>query len=236
MKNTLSLLLVIFCFLLSGITANAQAHKPVQVIIPDQVIRGDYSNSPKGDKDTARQKEIIIMQKRLGDKQKDFLDIQKELKDIQSLKEDQMKAYAFTRPEDPGTALNMMQGFSDDQLGMFGFLQDASKESSQLTLSKSFTKGESLETTKKFTVSSTFTVLNMTLKGQVKTGAIAVTLIKPNGNKFKSIVIDPTSDVSFSFNHKLDTEKDPKEWTGDWQINIKADKADGNYRLNIMTR
>ncbi len=104
---------------------------------------------------------------------------------------------------------------------------------SELKLMKSF-KGESAETTKKFSVSPDYSSLNLNLYGRVKSGVISITLIKPNGSKFKSIEIDPTSDVSFT--QGIDLKKDPKEWTGDWQIKIQAEKADGNYILTILTR
>ena len=115
----------------------------------------------------------------------------------------------------------------------YGGLMGGLKDLSELRLMKSF-KGESVETTKKFSVSSDYTSLNFNLSGTVKSGVISVTLIKPNGSKFKSIEIDPTSDVSFT--QGIDLKKDPKDWTGDWQIKIKAEKADGSYRLTILTR
>jgi hypothetical protein len=231
MKNILSLLTITLCLLLSGIIASAQSHSPVQVIIPEQVSRGEYSNSQKGDKDTtqqrimimqkkdtALQRKMIIIQKRLEERNKDLLDIQKELKDLHS--SDQFNI----SPVPP-----QYMKFLTPKFGMMSGNNDLS----ELRLMKSF-KGESVETTKRFSVTADNTSLNFNLSGQVKSGIISVTLFKPNGSKYKAIEIDPTSDISFS--QGIDLKKDPKEWTGEWQIKIKAEKADGDYRLTILTR
>jgi len=104
---------------------------------------------------------------------------------------------------------------------------------SELTLSKSF-KGESFETSKKFPVNTNYTMLKLLLHGNVKSGKISLTLLKPNGDKFKTIEIDATSDVTFE--QTLDLKKNPTELTGDWQLKIQTDKAVGSYHLVIYTR
>lgn len=103
----------------------------------------------------------------------------------------------------------------------------------ELTLSKSF-KGESIETTKKFPVSANYAKLRLELQGSVKTGSITVILFKPNGDEFKTIKIDATSDVKFK--QTLDLKKNTTERIGDWQLKIQTDKAKGAYRLKIYTR
>jgi hypothetical protein len=214
MKNTFSLITVTIWMLYSIQTVSAQ--KAERIIITDDAIAQAQTNSQKGEKDTTRQKEIIIIQKKLGDKQielldrqKELLDRQKELKDLQSLGQQDKRFFGYQ-----------------------GFIVGA-KDIFELRLKKSF-NGESAETTKKFSISPDYNSLNFNLSGQVKSGVISVTLIKPNGKKFKSIEIDPTSDVSFA--QGIDLKKDSKEWIGDWQINIRAKKADGNYLLTIQTR
>lgn len=103
---------------------------------------------------------------------------------------------------------------------------------SELRLSKSFT-GESIESTKTFSVGENYTLMTIELLGRVKTGSIVVSLIKPNGDMFKTIEIDPTADVDFE--QMFNLEENRTEWTGDWQLKIKADKAEGTYKLTIET-
>lgn len=107
--------------------------------------------------------------------------------------------------------------------------------SSELTLMKNF-KGESVETTKKFNVNANHNILKFNLDGTVKSGTITITLIKPDGSKLKTVEIDASSDVSYDQSWGLKSKNLPAELTGDWQIKIQTDKADGFYRLRIYTK
>ena len=104
---------------------------------------------------------------------------------------------------------------------------------SEVTLMKEF-KGESIETTKKFSVGAGYNVLKLELNGMVENGTITITIIKPNGTKMKSIEIDADTNVHYS--QRFDLKKNPTELTGDWQIKIQTDKAKGFYRFIINTR
>jgi hypothetical protein len=107
---------------------------------------------------------------------------------------------------------------------------------SELTLTKNF-KGESVESTKKFSVNGNHNVLQFRLLGNVKSGSITITLIKPDGSKLKTIEIDATSDVvSYEQSWNLKSKTLPAELSGDWQIKIQTDKAEGSYRLSIYTK
>ncbi len=103
---------------------------------------------------------------------------------------------------------------------------------SELNLMKSF-RGESVWSLKKFNVSSNTTVLKLRLFGGVKSGAITITILKPDGKVFKIIDIDAASDVNFE--HTFDLKKNPSEYIGDWQIKIQTDKADGSYNFRIYS-
>lgn len=121
---------------------------------------------------------------------------------------------------------------SRTSVGLIGS-QEGEGDLSQLSLKKSF-KGESLETIKKFSVTENSKMLRLNITGKVESGTITITLTKPNGSKFKSIEIDPSSDITFE--QTLLLKKNPADWIGDWQIKVHSDKANGDYRLNILTR
>jgi hypothetical protein len=104
---------------------------------------------------------------------------------------------------------------------------------SEIAFAKSF-NGQSLESTKKFTVESRYSRLHMWLNGRVNSGRIILTLVTPAGTTFKTIEIDATSDVTY--NQELNLSVGKTDWIGDWQLQIKTEKADGSYRLNIYTR
>lgn len=102
---------------------------------------------------------------------------------------------------------------------------------SELTLTKSF-KGESVETTKSFSVEADYAALKMELHGTAKAGKIIVSITKPNGEKLKSLEIDAASDVMFEQTFNLEENKD---LAGDWQLKIKTDNAQGMYHLEVYT-
>jgi len=104
---------------------------------------------------------------------------------------------------------------------------------SELTLSKSF-RGESIETLKKVSIGLNISLLKFHLTGMVKNGTITVSILKPNGTLSRTVTIDPTSD--FDFKQTIDVKKNIADATGDWQIKIQTDKAEGYYRLIINTR
>jgi hypothetical protein len=104
---------------------------------------------------------------------------------------------------------------------------------SELKLTKKF-EGESVESTKKFPVPANYSMLKLKLYGTAEKGKITITLIKPNGDKLKTVEIDATSDVSYE--QTLDLKKNPAELTGDWQLKIQTDKAEGFYSLVIYTK
>ena len=112
----------------------------------------------------------------------------------------------------------------------FGNNQKSDKE--ELMLYKSF-KGETIETTKKVTVTAGYSLLSIELHGHVKSGKINLTLYKPNKEILKYLEIDATSDVTFEKKLSL-TEN--SGYIGDWQIKIQTEKADGSYNLEISLR
>jgi hypothetical protein len=106
-------------------------------------------------------------------------------------------------------------------------------DSQELILMKSFKKGETLESTKKVSVSGEYTMLKLMVHGGVKSGKIIITLIKPNNENLKCVEIDATSDVTFEQAFDLTEHTD---LIGDWQIKIQAENAEGSYHLVINTR
>lgn len=115
---------------------------------------------------------------------------------------------------------------------------DAKKESegkgiSELMLHKTF-NGQSLEATKKFSVEAYYSKLKLIIQGDVKSGSIIITLISPTGKEFKTIKIDNISSVYFE--QELDLKSNPSEWIGEWKLQIKTEKADGMYSLQVHSR
>lgn len=108
-----------------------------------------------------------------------------------------------------------------------------SKDVSELTLSKRF-KTQTVEFTKDYSVAEGLSILKIDLRGNVDSGTITITLFTADGEEFKTVSIDPASDVRYK--QTLDLKRKPDNYIGDWKIKIKTDKADGKYSLSLSVR
>ena len=106
------------------------------------------------------------------------------------------------------------------------------EEMSELVLSKNF-NGQSMETSKIFTVEANASFLEITLSGSTKSGRIFIKLVMPDGKELKIIDIDSASDVRWS--KSFDLSEKSGSYSGEWKLIINTEKADGSYRLHIST-
>ena len=106
------------------------------------------------------------------------------------------------------------------------------EEMSELVLSKNF-NGQSMETSKIFTVEANASFLEITLSGSTKSGRIFIKLVMPDGKDLKIIDIDSASDVRWS--KSFDLSEKSGSYSGEWKLIINTEKADGSYRLHIST-
>ncbi len=105
---------------------------------------------------------------------------------------------------------------------------------SQLTLRKSFR--EATSTSKgEFEVDSNIRQFRCMICGSVRSGEIFVGIEYPDGKTFKELIINPSADINFSQSISF-KEGEDKKYVGNWNYVIKADKAEGNYLVQIMTQ
>jgi len=103
----------------------------------------------------------------------------------------------------------------------------------ELTFHKTFLKGKT-ETIKKFSVSANFNVLEIEAFGNISSGKLIITLLTPKGNTFETYEFDDQADVKYK--QVFDLQKNPAEYTGDWQIKINIDSnsiSPGAYEFHI---
>lgn len=104
---------------------------------------------------------------------------------------------------------------------------------SQLTLRKSFR--ETTSTSKgEFDVDLNIRHFRCMISGSVRSGEIFVEIKYPDGKTFKKLTINPSADINFSQSISIKEGK-AKRYTGSWSYVIKANKAEGNYMVQIMT-
>ncbi|MEN8204269.1 MAG: hypothetical protein ABFS28_16860 [Bacteroidota bacterium] len=103
----------------------------------------------------------------------------------------------------------------------------------QLTLRNSF-NGNSDSSKGEFEVSEDTRNFRMTINGKVKTGEIRIIVDYPSGDTFKDLTINSAAEITFSQSVTI-SEQEGGKYIGDWSYKIIAEKAEGSYKLSIMT-
>jgi hypothetical protein len=104
---------------------------------------------------------------------------------------------------------------------------------SQLTLRNSF-KGGTDSSKGEFEVDSGTTHFRCMINGKVRSGEITIKVLYPGGKVFKDLTINSSAEISFSQSLSIKSDKAAK-YIGSWQYEIKAEKAEGSYVLQIST-
>jgi len=104
---------------------------------------------------------------------------------------------------------------------------------SQLTLRKSF-NGVTGRSNGEFDVEESVRHFRCVISGSVRTGEIQVILKYPDGKFFKDLTINTSADINYSQSISI-KDGDEKKYIGSWRYEIKADEAEGNYMMQIMT-
>ena len=103
----------------------------------------------------------------------------------------------------------------------------------QLTLRNSF-RGVSDSSKGEFDVESGTRYFRCMINGKVQSGEILIKVLYPGGKVFKEITITSSAEISFSQSLSI-KEGAEEKYIGSWEYEIKADKAEGNYMLQIST-
>jgi cell division protein FtsB len=101
----------------------------------------------------------------------------------------------------------------------------------QLTLRNSF-RGSTDSSKGVFDVESGTRYFRCMINGRVNSGEIYIKISYPGGKVFKELTINSSAEISFSQSLNIKEGEDSK-YIGSWQYEVKADKAEGNYMLQI---
>ncbi len=104
---------------------------------------------------------------------------------------------------------------------------------SQLTLRKHF-EGTTNTSKGSFDVESDVRQIRCMINGSVEVGEIMISIKYPDGNVFKELMINSSADINYSQSVSI-KEGEEKKYVGSWSYVIKADKAEGNYMIQIST-
>ena len=166
-----------------------------------------------------QQEQMKFMQKEFVEKQKEFAEQQREL---------EARAREAARESMRHSGVYYSHGDGD-----FVFVSPEQRNQSQLTLRKTFT-GTSDTSSGEFDVEEGVRQFRCVINGNVRAGEITIRLEYPDGKTFKDLTINSSADISFSQSMSF-REEEASRYTGTWKYKIEADKAEGNYMLQIMT-
>ena len=108
-----------------------------------------------------------------------------------------------------------------------------SANQTQLTLRNTF-MGGSDESKGEFEVGKETRRIRCIINGRVKSGAIEIKINYPDGKVFKELTINSSAEISFTQSMNIKEGQESK-YVGSWKYQVVADKAEGNYLLQIST-
>ena len=101
-------------------------------------------------------------------------------------------------------------------------------KSTRLILKKYF-EGESISKESEFEMEKDQRRFKVSISGWCKSGEIHVTITRPSGKEYKTLIIDPSAEVEWSQSVRF-TEED-SDYTGKWIVQIVAKEAEGSYNV-----
>lgn len=218
--STLSKLLLAFTFLLAGSLMMAQDTKA--------------DEKEQKQRQLEQQKALQAEEMRA---RKDLLEEQRHLQENQMRQLEQEyadQARFFERQSRESVrAMPAIRSTGDWTEGAYFISSSGQESQSHLTLRKSF-RGTTNSSKGEFDVETGIRRFKCMISGSVKSGEIFIGVEYPDGKTFKELVINSSADINFSQSISL-KEGDEKKYTGSWSYVIKADKAEGNYMLQILT-
>lgn len=84
-----------------------------------------------------------------------------------------------------------------------------------------------------FKVESTARKVSISVSGACKEGEIRIKILMPGGKTYTEVLLDEFGSVNWNKSFGIDEEDTSK--TGDWNFNIVAKEATGNFRLSIKS-
>jgi len=163
--------------------------------------------------------------KQLEEQQRKMRQLEDEYASQAELFERQARDYSrWSAPQVTGIAI------PDGQVFVSSWGQE---NQSQLTIRKNF-RGTTNTSKGKFDVESDIRRFRCMINGSVRTGEIVITVEYPDGKTFKELTINSSADINFSQSISIE-EDEADKYVGSWTYVIKAENAEGNYMLQIMT-
>ena len=122
-------------------------------------------------------------------------------------------------------------GYGDEPFLPYWGLQENRTE---LTLRNTF-RGESDSSNGVFQVDEGARYFKINIHGRVRSGEISIKVKYPNGKVLKEMTINPSAEINYNQSMTI-KEGEEDKYIGSWTYTIKAEKAEGDYILQIITQ
>jgi hypothetical protein len=228
---TLRHLVLVFSFLLAGSVVMAQDKEAELEMQKAMQAEEQLKKQEMMEKQKALQEEEMKARKDLLEEQRhrqreQMSQLEREYADQARVFERQAREYSRAEPFIVGS------GWSEPQNTYF-MSSFGQTSQSQLTLRKNF-RGTTNTSKGEFDVESGISHFRCMISGSVKSGKIVIGVEYPDGKTFKELTINNSADINFSQSISVKKEEE-KKYTGSWSYVIKAEKAEGNYMMQILT-
>jgi len=132
------------------------------------------------------------------------------------------------------TVPSMRYRFDGDFNNAMAGVYSGERENTSLSISKTL-EDVTISTDFYYDVKEESSRVSFFVTGTLKSGELKITLKRPDKTTFQEITISPLADVNWNQLFSWD-EDETEEYIGKWIISISANKAAGNYRVQVNSR
>jgi len=219
--RTIGIILALVIFSLAGHRAEAQSQEPQQDQYEDQEKELELEARRQRLKQEQLEREMNMKQKQL----------EQEMKMKQMEIEFAERASQMVDARERERARIYVRSSGDDEPYFIPF--DSNRNQTQLTLRNTF-RGGTDSSTGEFDVDETTRSIRCMINGKVNAGEIRIVVKYPNGKLFRDMTINSSAEISFNQSLTINEEEGDK-YIGSWKYEVSAEKAEGNYMLQIST-
>lgn len=220
--------LALFLVIGPGKPGIAQAPEEMETEEIDRVHEDEWLDVQE-DQKKAQEMELERRKEMLVRERKQWQDQQEEMREMERQYAEEARVFAREAARArPHTGTVFVEGDGDYMFFTPGQSQ------TQLTLRNTF-RGGTDSSTGTFDVEEGARQFRCMINGKVRSGQISIKILYPGGKTFKHLEITSAAEISFNQSVMIKEDQENK-YIGAWEYEVKADKAEGTYVLQVSTQ
>jgi hypothetical protein len=239
MKTKISISVLLMILLTSLMTVMSQEKtdkkKEQSAIIIESRKDAHYDLQKALQESLEKEEEMLKKQKELGylSNENFKIETEKAMNDYKKSLE-QLKMKQGIEGSSYVTVPSMRYRFDGNFNNAMAGVYSGEKENTSLSISKTL-EDVTISTDFYYDVKEESSKVSFFVTGTLKSGELKIILKRPDKTTFQEITISPLADVNWSQLFSWD-EDETDEYIGKWIISISANKATGNYRVQVNSR